>query len=330
MLRKILSLLFILALLPVAIAEEPDANPFIGSWEPLYYIQDGRALTEEENTENPVMFTFTEDSIEMLFPDESTESTAYVRDGAVCTVGSLTYTLEHEDLIVGVEPAIPLSFLLVRIDPIVLNNPFIGTWEVLCVADSGYVTYRPSPEEHMTAIFAADSVQLVSKDESSYLSCTYADGECTLYMDGKAYARCIISEDGSLHIISPENEQKLVICAREDEEVPAEISRFFGTWTNVADITSDGLYTNQMPNALTFCYEFSRAYMQQYFPEVFDIDMPPQLYTYIDGACVVPGASGDTSFTIDSNGLMTARFADGTTSWCIRVEEESSAPQPAE
>lgn len=330
MLRKILSLLFILTLLPVAIAEEPDANPFIGAWEPLYYIQDGKPLTEEENTENPVMFTFTENSIEMLFPDESTESTAYERDGAVCTVGGLTFTLEHEDLIVGVEPAIPLSFLLVRIDPIVLNNPFIGTWEALCIADSGYVTYRPSHEEHMTVMFAADSVQMISEDESQSLSCTYADGECTLYMDGETFARCIISEDGLLRLINLENEQQIVICAQEDEEVPAEISQFFGTWKDVAVLTADGMYTDQTPDALIFRYEFSRAYMQQYFPAVFDVEVPPQLCIYTDGTCVVPCEDGDMSFTIDSNGLMTARFADGSTSWCIRVEEESVEPEPVE
>ena len=332
MLKRIaLLFLALLLMLPCSLAEEapeaaPAENPFVGAWEVLYYIQDGELLTGEAAAENPVMFVFTEDTLAYHFGDGLITESFYSADGNTCYINSEIYTLEHEDLIIGyATPSnMSLSFLLTRIDPIMLNNPFIGTWEVLCGADGDVVQVPP---DTLTITFEAQQVQIFTDGvlDDVYV-CTYGDGQCRIEWDGLIIIAAI-SQDGLLTLSSSEDPAEQIICAPEDEEVAEEISRFFGTWRDVAVLTADGMYTDQAPNALLFQYEFSRAYMQTHFPESLAIETVPELCVYADGACVVPYEDGNTTFTIDANGLMTAHFADGSTSWCIRVEEETPAAE---
>ena len=338
MLKKIALFLLALMLLPCALAEDapvdmPEENPFLGTWEVLYYIQDGRPLTEEENQENPVMFIFTEERIELLFQDESTESTAYARDGAVCTVDGLTFTLEHEDLIVGNNPYVDLSFLLVRIDPMVLNNPFIGTWEVLVVVDfDGTVEDMSDYYQAAAVAFEKDALLIIDGDDVQRVPCTYADGQCTAVYEGANITVTILA-DGLLEmqLTTPDtSESGLIICAKEGEVVSEDVSQFYGLWREIALVYNGQVTTDAAQAAYStsdnflFTYDFTRAAVRRIFPDDLADYSSWILCSYQDGACTMYYTDSPALCTIDANGLMCIRTEDGSAvSWLVRVEEES-------
>lgn len=335
MFRKCL-LLFttaILLMLPCSLAEDaPEENLFLGVWEPLYYIYEGKTLTPEENEENPTRFTFTEDRIELLMYDGSTESSAYSLTGNTCTSADCAFILQHEDLIIGSNPRLSLSFLLVRIDPMVLNNPFIGTWIPLCAVKGDTVRTAADQFQEASAVFSANSVELIDGKHVDVYSCTYADGSCILLMDDERIV-CTITEDGLLHMTYPVEGQ--IICAREGEVLPENTTQFFGEWREIAALRSGLLITDQMPqsqrpfeNNWLFQYDFSRAAVLRSCPEHADNPSSWILCTYADGTCTILYDDMPVQCTIDENGLMCIRSEDGDVIWLVRVEEETDA-EPA-
>lgn len=333
MLKRIALLcLALLLMLPCAFAEDaPGENPFVGAWEVLYYIQDGKPLTREAAGENPVMFVFTEDTLELHFDDGSVNQVRYSAEGNTCVIGSVIYTLEHDDLIVGhaTSTAISLSFLLTRIDPLVLNNPFIGTWNVLCGIDGSELQTYPGTLsisfEAQQALIFTDGVQ------NAVYSCSYGDNQCRIEWDGTLIIAAI-GEDGLLTLTNSEDATQQIICAPEDEEVPEEISQFYGAWREIASLANGILTTDQIPFSMrsdgssTLCqFEFSRATVVLAFPEIENL-MPTRLQcTYSDGTCTILYNDGPVLCTVDVNGLMCIRAKDGSwTSWLVRVEEENA------
>ena len=103
----------------------PAENPFVGAWEVLYYIEDGKAYTPEELGNTQMMKITVAGIISYTIDNEASPLFTYtVEDGVLVTAGT-QFVLQGDDLIVGTYET--GSVLLTRIDPIMLNNPFIGT-----------------------------------------------------------------------------------------------------------------------------------------------------------------------------------------------------------
>ena len=260
MLKRIaLLFLALLLMLPCALAEEapeaaPAENPFVGAWEVLYYIRDGELLTGEAAAENPVMFVFTEDTLAYHFGDGLITESFYSADGNTCYINSEIYTLEHEDLIIGyATPSnMSLSFLLTRIDPIMLNNPFIGTWEVLYLQIQGS-SNAFSFSEYLSAITYEKNGMVLTIDGNQFqFPCTYQDGMCTsVFTEGGLVFTFIssIREDGLVHIAASIEDEDVaceILLAPENEVVPEDIAQFFGAWREIAVVYNGKLSTETL------------------------------------------------------------------------------------
>jgi len=346
MLRKCLLLLaaavllFTLAGAETAEDATPAENPFIGAWQAAYYIQDGKLLTEE----NATIIEFAADYLTVHYSEDDKNQADCIYEGNTCSAwsGHTTFVMEGENLIVGSEEG--LSFILTRIDPMLLNNPFIGTWEILFYTEDGtvrdieeYAIYTGAAvpaagELVMPVTFNGDTILI---DSRAY-PCTYADGVCNVFDDDTLTAFCTITEDGVLHIVNPEDTTMSFICVREDEVVPENITQFFGAWREIAALRGGLLITDQMPqyqrpfeNNLLFRYDFSRAAVRRSCPEHADDPSAWILCTYADDTCTILYDDGPVLCTIDENGLMCMRSEDGDAIWLVRVQEAPAAEEPA-
>lgn len=340
MLKRIaLLFLALLLMLPCALAEEapeaaPAENPFVGAWEVLYYIQDGKAYTPEELGNTQMMKITVAGIISYTIDNEASPLFTYtVEDGVLVTAGT-QFVLQGDDLIVGTYET--GSVLLTRIDPIMLNNPFIGTWIPLCVVENGNVRDLSEWSHTAFSVFSTNTVQLIDGDYEDVYPCTYADGACTLFEEDQVYMICTISEDGLLYMADPHDSNAYqLICAKEDEVIPDEIAQFFGAWREVAQLYNNALITDQLPatmrpedSGLLFEYDFSRATVLRTCTEITDFPSIRLLCTYADGACTVLYDDVPALCTIDENGLMCIRAEDGSwSSWLVRVEEEAPAAE---
>lgn len=340
MMKRIILLFFALLLsLAFALAEETsEENPFLGVWEVQYYIEDGKPLLPGETPENPFRFVFLEDAVECHFSDSEITHILCSYNGSTCTGLAITFVLEHENLIVAhaANSDNSLSFLLTRIDPLVLNNPFIGTWIPLCVVENGNVRDLSEWSHTAFSVFSTNTVQLIDGDYEDVYPCTYADGACTLFEEDQVYMICTISEDGLLYMADPHDSNAYqLICAKEDEVIPDEIAQFFGAWREVAQLYNNTLITDQLPatmrpedSGLLFEYDFSRATVLRTCTEIPDFPSIRLLCTYADGACTILYDDVPALCTIDANGLMCIRAEDGSwSSWLVRVEEEAPAAE---
>ena len=349
MLKRIaLLFLALLLMLPCALAEEapeaaPAENPFVGAWEVLYYIRDGELLTGEAAAENPVMFVFTEDTLAYHFGDGLITESFYSADGNTCYINSEIYTLEHEDLIIGyATPSnMSLSFLLTRIDPIMLNNPFIGTWEVLLtIQPDGSLEDMSDYGQTAAITFEKDALLIIDGEDVHRISCTYADGQCigTLAEDGMtADLVSSITGDGLLEMRITSQDmpgEAMIICAPENEEVPEEVSKFFGAWREIAVVYNGKLSTETLhpstpeDSTLLLTYIFGRAAVHQILSDELGDSSFGIMCTYADGACTILYDDVPALCTIDENGLMCIRAEDGSwSSWLVRVEEEAPAAE---
>lgn len=329
MLKRIALLcLALLLMLPCAFAEDaPEENPFIGAWEVLYYIQDGKACTPEE-TGNVHMMKIMEEGIYSYAVDneESPLFTYTLGDGFLVTHG-IRLVLQGDDLIVGTYEG--GSVLLTRIDPLVLNNPFIGTWIPVCTVQGEYIEVMPEWTEEAAAVFSANTAQLIDGDATEIYPCTYADGTCIFPIDDEEIV-CAIAEDGLLRMTYANEYQ--IICARKDEDVPEEISQFYGAWREIAALNNGSLTTDQDSPALQLengivlsQLDFTRAAVLSSYPEMVDFPSFWTLCTYHDSTCTLHFVDTPFYCTIDENGLMCMRSEDGSwTSWLVRVEEENA------
>ena len=327
-------LLFTLAAAETAEEAAPAENPFIGVWQIAYYIHEGKLVTDPMTVEGglPTMIEFHEETLTVHYPDGDHNEAACEYMGNTCSAwgGSSVFTLEGKDLIICREGG--LSFILTRIDPLVLNNPFIGTWIPLCAVKGHTVRTAVDQFQEASAVFGANSVELIDGKHVDVYSCTYADGSCILLMDDERIV-CTITEDGLLHMTYPVEGQ--IICAREGEVLPENTTQFFGEWREIAALRSGLLITDQMPqsqrpfeNNWLFQYDFSRAAVLRSCPEHADNPSSWILCTYADGTCTILYDDMPVQCTIDENGLMCIRSEDGDVIWLVRVEEETDA-EPA-
>ena len=345
MMKRIILLFFALLLsLAFALAEETsEENPFLGVWEVQYYIEDGKPLLPGETPENPFRFVFLEDAVECHFSDSEITHILCSYNGSTCTGLAITFVLEHENLIVAhaANSDNSLSFLLTRIDPLVLNNPFIGTWEVLLIIQSDGSLEDMSDYGQTAAItFEKDALLIIDGEDVQQIPCTYADGQCigTLTEDGMtADLVSSITGDGQLEMRITSQDmpgEAMIICAPENEEVPEEVSKFFGAWREIAVVYNGKLSTETLhpstpeDSTLLLTYIFGRAAVRQILS-----DDPGDsgfwiLCTYADGACTILYDDVPALCTIDENGLMCIRAEDGSwSSWLVRVEEETPAAE---
>ena len=324
MMKKWIIFLFaFLVLTTFAVAEDAD-NPFIGAWACSYFIQDGKLLPDDEDL--PVSIVWDAEHLILYQSDGSTREALYTREGNICTAwnGKTTFTLEGKDIMIGYEGG--LSFILTRIDPLMLNNPFIGTWIPICTVQNNVIEVAQEWTMEAAAIFTANAVQLTSKNSAETYPCIYADGACTLMMDDTQII-CTITEDGLLYMSYPEEGQ--IICIRENEEVPEEISQFYGTWREIAALYHGVLTTDQVPLALRpenggllAQLDFSRATVLVTILELQDFPSYHVLCTYADGICTLHYDDMPSYCTIDTNGLMCLRSEDGSwISWLVRTDE---------
>lgn len=334
MLRKILAVLFALTLLlSCAGAEEENAeNPFIGVWGVMYYVVDGSLHTPEELDYTDIL-SITGESVTAHRGDDMMDSQRYQIAGNTLLCGDLVFTLEGQDLLVCHDAE--LSVLLTRIDPLVLNNPFIGTWTVLLLQDGDLYSMEDYGETASVA-FEAKEILLIDGEDQHRYPCVYADGRCqvTAAENGRTIQyTAFIREDGLLvmTIHSPDSGSiGYVYCAREDEQPAPAVLRFYGVWREIAAVSSSGvLTTDQLPLAqrpegsgVLFQYEFSRAAVHRSCPELPELQDVWLLCTYDDGACTIRFDGADALCTIDKNGLMCMRSENGeVASWLVRVEQ---------
>lgn len=330
MLKRVLLLFFALLLsLPFSLAEEaPAENPFLGVWEVLYYIEDEKPLLPDEAPENPFLFVFLEDAVECHFSDGEITHILCSYNGSTCTGYAITFVLEHENLVIGHATAGDngLTFILTRSDPIVLNNPFIGTWVVLYGTENGQVQFPP----HMLSIvFEAQQILIFTdEDQDAAYPCSYRDGQCQMQCDGVTLVGTI-GEDGLLLLSGPEDHIEQIICVRQDEEAPEDISRFYGRWREVALIYNDILITDSIPFALRppecgllFQFDFSRGLVYRACEDLPEFPASHIPCTYLDGACTILYDDMPALCTIDANGLMCIRMEDGSAvSWLVRTAD---------
>lgn len=332
MLRKCLLLLAAALLLFTLAGAEEEENLFLGTWEIAYWIQDGRLVTPEEDS--PTMIVFEDDTLTVHYPEGEPHQTDCIYNGNLCKAWKeLTiFTLEDEKLIIGYENG--ASFILTRIDPMVLNNPFIGTWTVLCGKMDGSVYPASDLAADAVVIFTADAIQLVTNEETQTFACTYADGVCSIDDAGETQALCVIREDGLLRLYSPEDDSMEILCARENEVIPEDISRFYGQWREIAVLQRGVLVTDQTAPAQRpegspslFQYRFDRAATARTCPEQALYTPVWMLCTYQDGVCTIDFDGAYYHCTIDASGMMCMRTEDGQRcSWLICVENEPPVP----
>lgn len=334
---RLLPILMALLLFFIPVCAEPteDAslaeNLFYGTWQLSYLVQDGELVTDNEDL--PTMFVFDENTVTAYYPNDDPNPSSCEYAGNTCSARSeqTHFFLESEDLIIGSEEG--FSFILTRIDPLLLNNPFIGTWIPLCVVENGNVRDLSEWSHTAFSVFSANTVQLIDGDYEDVYPCTYADGACTLFEEDQVYMICTISEDGLLYMANPHDSNAYqLICAKEDEVTPEEITQFFGAWQEIAALRNGLLITDQMPqaqrpfeNTLLFRYDFSRAAVLRSCPEHADNPTSWILCTYADDTCTILYDDVPVLCTIDRNGLMCMRSEDGDAIWLVRMEEATPA-----
>lgn len=306
---------------PAEVAE----NPYLGAWEVLYYIQDGKAYTPEE-LEYTDTIIVNEDCLTAREGMEEYTGLPYEIDGQNLVLGDTRFTLESDDLMIGKDKT--MSYLLARIDPMVLNNPFIGTWKVLCTVNGSTVRDMADAAEALI-VFAADSVQLIDENNADVYACTYSDGTCTIYSsDGSTYALCTVTGDGLLRFVDPSNERKLVIGAREDAVPPDYVTRFLGQW-HILTVLDDGElipdlqeYNQQRKLPVIDTFYFDWPFVTQ---AVGSNRAAPAPCTYTEEGCIIDYGYSQAICTIDENGLMCIREEDGWTLFLVRTQSEEPA-----
>lgn len=312
MLRKMLTFLLAAAmLLSCACAEEPE-NPFIGTWDVLYYIIDG-VPQEAEELGYTDTFVIEESSITVWVGETSYTFSEYTYDSTSFACDGNTFVLQGDDMMICRTD--DLTCLAARVDPTVLNNPFIGTWTALCVVDDGEVSVPPEDEPPITLAFTQDTI--TSRQEEYVVShpCTYKDGICTI-SNRVDNAYCTIGEDGLMRIYAESlDSDYYAILSNTEEVVPDYISQFLGEWLMLATSNPEGVPDPQ-PTAI-----FTRAYI--FSP----MDASAILCSYTEDGCIwyYEGEPFLTS-TIDANGLMTATADyDNQTLWFVRANPEPTA-----
>ena len=345
MLKRIaLLFLALLLMLPCALAEEapeaaPAENPFVGAWEVLYYIEDGKAYTPKELGNTQMMKITVAGIISYTIDNEASPLFTYTVENGVLVTAGTQFVLQGDDLIVGTYET--GSVLLTRIDPIMLNNPFIGTWEVLLAIDAnGTLEDMSDYGQTAAVVFEKDALLIIDGEDVQQIPCTYQDGQCiaTLTEDGMtANLVSSITGDGLLEMRLTSQDmpgEAMIICAPENEEVPEEVSKFFGAWREIAVVYNGKLSTETLhpstpeDSTLLLTYIFGRAAVRQILS-----DDPGDsgfwiLCTYADGACTILYDDVPALCTIDENGLMCIRAEDGSwSSWLVRVEEEAPAAE---
>lgn len=336
MLRKIIAILLTIMMLPCAMAEEADENPFLGVWKVLYYIIDGSIHTPEE-LDYTEMVIINEDGFFVRVGDVEDGPRHYEIAGDTMTCGTSVFRLEGKDLLVCEDN--DMSVLLVRVDPIVLNNPFIGEWKVLYIQDGGTILdiLEYATSIGMTIPTTGEFVMPVTFDASTFTlnnqlyACSYADGACTIYDDDEIEAICTIGEDGLLHIVNPEDADYAVVCVRTDEVASEDISRFYGLWREIALIYDGVLVTDQQPSGLLFQFDFSRGLVRRTCDMIPDFPAFLLRVIYQDGDCKILYDDAPALCTIDANGMMCIRSENGNgVSWLVRVQKETPAEAPAD
>lgn len=324
MLRKCTLLLLTLAMLltsclaeGVPTAEPEETNPFLGLWEVVYYIQQGRIIAPEESG-MPTLLTFGAEDVTNHYPNGNANMTACTYTGDTCQAWRFVFTMEGENLIVGRNGA--CTVVLVRADPMVLNNPFIGEWEVLYTQENGRI-YTPADSGFTSqcAIFAAREVQLLTNGRiDGTLPCTYADGACTITMEDYKVV-CTIGQDGLL-VMSYDGDSITLVSA--DEVTPEEITRFYGDWEELVLLVDGVVNTRQdrVTNNIMATYTFSRGLVTRTFDieDLLPITIP---VSYQDGQCTIHFDNQPAACFIDENGMMCIKSEDGTLSLLIRAAE---------
>lgn len=310
MLRKMLTFLLAAAmLLSCACAEEPE-NPFIGTWDVLYYIIDG-VPQEAEELGYTDTFVIEESSITVWVGETSYTFSEYTYDSTSFACDGNTFVLQGDDMMICRTD--DLTCLAARVDPTVLNNPFIGTWNALCVVEDGEVSRPPEDSASITLTFTPDAVTCQDEYAAQTVSCTYKDGVCTI---GEAMdsGYCVIGEDGLMRIYAESlNSDYYAILSNVEEVVPDYISRYLGEWATLATSSPEGLPDPQ-PTVI-----FTRAYV---FTPMDDIAI---LCSYTEDACTWHIADDVTATcTIDANGLMTITNEQATL-WLVRANPDPTA-----
>ena len=342
MLRRICIVLLILTLLlPCAGAEtEAAENPFIGAWAVMYYVVDGVPHSPEE-LDYIDMLVISEEGIMTRHGDELSAAASCEVSGSTLLWNDLLLTLEGKDLLVCHDDE--LSVLFNRVDPLLLDNPFIGTWEVLLLQD-GEMYSMEDYGQAAAVTFEAREMLLIDGDSVLRYPCTYADGRCTATVREREHTMqytAFIQESGLLVLTISDDMGNIgyAYCAREDEQVAPAVLRFYGTWREIAAVSADGILTsdqlplNQRPEGagVLFQFEFSRAAAYRTCPELPELQDCWLLCTYTGDTCVIRYDGADAVCTIDDNGLMCIRSEDGSgVSWLVRVEEESPAGEAAD
>ena len=304
MLRKIMMLLLAATLLLSCACAEETENPFIGTWDVLYYIIDG-VPQEAEELGYTDTFVIEESGITVWIGEDDHTFGEYTYNSTSFTCDGHTFFLQGEDMMICRTD--DLTCLAARVDPMLVNNPFIGTWTALCVVEDGEVSIPPEDEASITLTFTHDAVTLQEEYETATVSCTYKDGVCTI---GEAMnsGYCVIGEDGLMRFYADElGSDNYAILSNTEEVVPDYISRYLGEWATLAISSPEGLPDPQPTVILTRAYVFT------------PMDDSAILCSYTEDACTWHITDDVTATcTIDANGLMTVTNEQATL-WLVRA-----------
>ena len=195
------------------------------------------------------------------------------------------------------------------------ENPFIGTWNALCVVSDGELYVPTEYDAPVTMVFTPDTLTIQQGEETEAYPCTYEDGICS-YHTGMEIFHIAIGEDGLMRMYSGMlGSDYYAILSNAEEVVPDYISQFLGEWLVLATSNPEGLPD---PRQTVI---FTRAYIYSPMADEYT------LCSYTEDGCIwyYEGEPFVTS-TIDANGLMTATADyDNQTLWFVRV-----TPEPAD
>lgn len=294
-------------------AATEDAALFEGVWQAQYFIGNGQVITQADtDRELPRALVIDGTSVRYLYGAHESEPAAYTASGNSFIAEDLLCILAGTDKIVAQDKQ--YTIILQRVDPMMLNNPFLGRWNVEGFTEGGKVVAIEEYGMDAYALFGEREVRLFEGDEEQVCPCIYANGGCRIDM-GALTLECIIDESGLLLMQQKdESGEGLIILSPEDYQPPAHVRAFLGNWqvlTCIGDVLAEVDSVGFDTAFVTWAKDGASI---------------SNLCLYTPDACTVLDAAQvqKALCTIDRNGLMTIRCSDEDICWLVR--EDSSVP----